>query len=99
AVRREAPALAVRREVVGGSAERDVGLELIAVRPDVGALAPDDERHVAHEEDAGAPELGTRLAPLLVRDPLEVHLLEDLRAERAVVARRGGEREHLRRAV
>src|SRR6185312_994469 len=62
-------------------------------------LAPDDERHVAHEQDAHPPELGARDAPLLVREPLEVHLEEDLRAEPPVVARRFGESEHLRRAI
>ena len=45
------------REVVGRRAERDVGAELIAMRPHVGALAADDERHVAHERDAELLEL------------------------------------------
>ena len=98
-VRGEAPALAVGGEVVGRRAERDVGLELIAVSPHVGALASDDERHVAHERDASELQLGASGAPLLVREPLEVHLLEDLRTEPAVVTRRGREREDLRSSI
>ena len=98
-VRGQAPALALGREVVGRSAEGHVGAELIAMRPEVGALAADDERHVPHELDARVLQLRARRAPLLVRDPLEVHLLEDRGAERAVVVRARGEREDLRRAV
>ena len=83
----EAPILAVGREAVGRGAERRVPLELVGVRPHIGALVADDEGEIAHQLDAERAELFARLLPLHVGDPLRVLVLEDARGVRLGRAR------------
>ena len=79
AVGREAPVLAGLRKRVRRRADRRVEPELLLPRPDVGAVAADHEGKVAEDADRAARRRAR--APLLVGEPLQVRVEEDLRRE------------------
>src|SRR5262249_38748464 len=83
-VERRAPVLALGAERVGRGADRGVEVKLLLPRPDVRAVEIDHEGQVTKNRDAVA--LAARLAPLAVRQPLQILVIEPLVRELAARA-------------
>jgi len=80
-IERHTPVLSVAAEGVGRRAYRNVQLELVRSRPDIGAVAIDHERQVADRLHGRC--LGSSRPPLSVGDPLKVVKEQDFALELA----------------